>query len=359
MSLCLKKLLLQPSSKYPEGHGLDTKMPAGVIIETMHVPGLHWGGDRGYVNRVTPKSASSTRCCLFVHGGGFTNGSPNSSYRPFSAQLAKNSGLVFFVPDYTLVPDAQYPVQLDQVLSLARRIQKKYKNIVLMGDSAGGTIALSAALKEPQLFERCLFLSPWINLKSSTLSYKPRQQRTRNGVCGDPVFRGTAREVATRSRENGLRYLGKASLERTAPANPAMATKAMLRSLPPSLFMVGDRETLRGEVMSFVGEAQTVNKHIYGQLYDGMWHDWPMYSDGCGSKRPVKSSKLAIAQIASFLSRGELDDPAGVPTVSIILQAGEDIRRKPSTTSRKRPRRRSRTQGKRPRVSKRRTKRKS
>lgn len=355
MSLCLKKLSMKPSSKYPEGRGLDTKIPKGVTIETMHVPGFHWGEDRGYVNRVIPKRSSNTTCCLFIHGGGFVNGSPNSSYKPFTAQLAKHSGLVFYVPDYTLVPNAQYPVQLDQVLSLANRIHRKYKNIVLMGDSAGGTIALSAALKEPQLFERCVFLSPWINLKSSILSYKPRQQVARKGICGDPVFRGTAKEVATTSKENGLQYLGKAMFERSAPANPAMATNAMLRSLPPSLFMVGDRETLRGEVLSFVGEAQAVNKHIYGHLYDGMWHDWPMYSDGCGSKRSVKSAKRALTQIATFLSSGKIDTPTETPIMSIVLQEGEDIRRKPSSASRKRPHRRSRTRGKQPRGSKRRT----
>lgn len=359
MSLCLKKLSLKPSSKYPEGRGLDTKIPKGVSIETMHVPGFHWGKDRGYVNRVEPKNPSKTTCCLFVHGGGFVNGSPNSSYRPFTAQLAKRSGLVFYVPDYTLVPAAQYPVQLNQVLSLAHRIHKKYKNIVLMGDSAGGTIALSAALKAPQLFERCVFLSPWINLKSSILSYKPRQQVARKDTCGDPVFRGTAKEVATTSKESGLQYLGKAMFERSAPANPAMATKAMLRSLPPSLFMVGDRETLRGEVMDFVGEAQAVNEYIHGHLYDGMWHDWPMYSDGCGARYPVRSAKQALSQIAAFLSNGKMHVSAGTPTVSIVLQEGEDIRRKPSSTSRKQTRRRSQTRGKRSRGSKKQTKRQS
>ena len=350
---------MKPSAQYPEGRGLDTKLPSGVSIDAMHVPGAHWGKDRGYVNRITPENSSKTTCCLFVHGGGFVNGSPNSSYKPFTAQLAKLSGLVFYVPDYTLAPKAHYPVQLNQVLSLAHRVRKKYQHVVLMGDSAGGTIALSAALKEPQLFERCVFLSPWINLNASASSYRPREQLRRRGVCGDPVFRGTAKEVATTSRATAMQYLGKASLEKSAPANPAMATKTMLRTLSPSLFMVGDRETLRGEVLDFVGKAQVVNPHIHGQLYDGMWHDWPMYSDGCGSRRPVKSAKQAIAQIVAFLSSGEIQAPSGTPTVSIVLQGGEDIRRKPSSASRRRPRRRSRTRGKRPRVSKKRTKRRN
>ena len=359
MSLCLDKLLMRPSRKYPEGHGLDAMMPSGVTIDRMYVPGLHWGEDRGYVNRVVPEHASSTTCCVFVHGGGFTNGSPDSSYRPFTARLSKLSGLVFYVPDYTLVPHASYPVQLDQILVLARRVQTKYKNIVLMGDSAGGTIALSAALKEPKLFKRCVFLSPWINLDATASSYGPRQQLRRTSDCGDPVFRGTAKEVATTARESALRYLGDRKLLRKAPANPAMATKAMLRTLPPSLFMVGDRETLRGEVMSFVGKAQSVNRQVHGQLYDGMWHDWPMYSDGCGAKHPIRSAKQAITQIAVFLSSGRIDVPIGTPSVSIVLQEGEDIQQRPSAASRRRLRRRLRTQGRRPRGPKKRTRRKN
>lgn len=359
MSLCLKKLSMKPSSKYPEGRGLDTKIPKGVSIETMHVPGLHWGKDRGYVNRVEPKKPSKTTCCIFVHGGSFVSGSPNSSYKPFTAQLAMLSSLVFYVPDYTLVPYAQYPTQLDQVLSLARRVRKKYQNIVLMGDSAGGTIALSAALKAPQLFERCVFLSPWINLESLAASYMPRQQLSETSTCGDPVFIGTANDVSRNSRTTALQYLGHKELLRKAPANPAMATKAMLRSLPPSLFMVGDRETLRGDVIDFVGGAQAVNQHIHGQLYDGMWHDWPMYSDGCGAKHPVRSAKQAQSQIATFLSSGKIDTPTETPTISIVLQEGEDIRRKPSSTSRKRHHRRLQTRGKQPRGSRKRTRRKS
>jgi len=358
MSLCLKKLSMKSSSKYPEGHGLDTQMPSGVTIETMHVPGLHWGKDRGYVNRVVPTNPSETTCCLFVHGGGFVNGSPNSSYRPFTAQLAKHSGLVFYVPDYTLAPHSQYPVQLDQVLALTRRIRKKYKDVVIMGDSAGGTIALSAALKEPGLFKRCIFLSPWINLNASPSSYRPRQQVSKNSVCGDPVFQGEATTVARQYRSSALMYLGKKNLMKKAPANPAMASDSMLRTLPPSLFMVGDRELLRGEILDFVGKAQRVNRNVYGQLYDGMWHDWPMYSDGCGSQS-VKLAKQAIIQITDYIAKGWGVLPLGTPTVSIFLQEGEDIRRKSSSTSRKRRRRRSRTRGKRTRGSKRGTPRKN
>ena len=334
------------TAKHPEGPGLDTKMASGVTIT--RVSGDHWtlpawAPGRGYINAVSPRNASRTHCCLFVHGGGFTSGSPNSSYRPFSSKMAKQMGMTVYVPDYTLVPEARYPTQMQQVLSLAQSLQNMYNHIVLFGDSAGGTIALSAALTAPNLFSRCIFLSPWIDLRSLVTSYSPRIMCARGQVSGpgDPVFRGTAQQQSTQSRANAIEYLGKASRLNRAPSNPALATKTMLSRLPPSLFLVGDRELLRKEVLTFVARAQKVNRRIVGQLYDGMWHDWPMYSEGCGGP-PVRKAILAQKTIAKFAKDGIVTDSNSAleASIDVILTPQSTTPRSPSTPSRKRQSRR-------------------
>lgn len=322
-------------------------------------PGKDWVPGRGYTNVVSPSGWKvNNTCCLYVHGGGFVNSSPDSSYRPFTMKLAKQMKLELYVPDYTLAPKAHYPVQVQQVIHLARILKKSYKHIVLMGDSAGGTIALSATLTEPGLFSRCIFLSPWVNLYSLIANYSPRSSSVpRIDGCTDPVFVGTAGEIARRSAAGAMEYLKDRSLLLVAPANPAQASSEQLKRLPPSLFMVGDRETLRSEVLAFAGRAQKVNAHITAQLYDGMWHDWPMYSEGCGGP-PVSLALAAQQSIANYARYGKPGHSSSPTTVArIYLTKPEDSLRPPSKPSRKPLSRGSQTQGRKRSGAKKRTRR--
>ena len=343
MARCVQELMnVDAMPKLPEGPGLDTKTALGVTItkvsgDRWDIPA--WAPGRGYVNVVRPRNASRAYCCLFVHGGGFTSGSPNSSYRPFSSKMAKLMGMTIYVPDYTLTPEASYPTQMRQILSLAKSLHNAYEHIILFGDSAGGTIALSAALTAPKLFSRCIFLSPWIDLRSLATSYSPRIMCAGGQVtgAGDPVFLGSSQHNETEFRAIAIEYLGKASRLHRAPANPALATKTMLSRLPPSLFLVGDRELLRKEVLTFVARAQKVNRQIFGQLYDGMWHDWPMYSEGCGGP-PVRNAILAQKAIAEFAKGGTVTDSGDAleASITVVVTPQSAIPRSPSRSSRKR-----------------------
>lgn len=363
MPTCIGRIIQgTPTPSNPDGPGLDTLQPRGVRVTKAWdlLPGNHIAG-RGYVNIVRPtKSSSSSMCCIYVHGGGFVESSPDTSYRPFTMKLAKLMRMPLYVPDYSLAPEAKYPTQVNQVLGLAQRLSKTYKRITLMGDSAGGTIALTAALIDPKLFVRCIFLSPWVNLQSLTANYAPRASPSPSVVgCSDPVFVGTAEQVSRHSINGALEYLGKTSLLKSAPANPARASSRMMRALPPSLFLVGDRETLRAEVLAFVGRAQLVNPHITVQLYDGMWHDWAMYANGCGG-RPVSLAVEAQRSIAQYARTGKNTEPASLTTMTTVyLTRPEGTRRLPSRPSRKQRSRGRRNRGARRSRATKRTRRKN
>jgi monoterpene epsilon-lactone hydrolase len=360
MASCVRLLQREPSTKErPEGPGLDRTMPRGVrVLRTARGPGLaEWASGRGYLNILSPKGASETTCIVYVHGGGFTKGSPDSSYLPFTASLAKASGLVTYVPDYTLVPFAHYPTQVEEILSTIAAARKVYRKIVLIGDSAGGTIALSVILQRPRSADRCALISPWINLDASQYDYAPRSLlHTSIRGCGDPVFGGDPKSLALESRKQAEVYLGSPTLFQESPSNPAKASLAQLRSLPPCLIIVGDREVLRTEILTFVARAQKVNKNITAQLYDGMWHVWPMYSEGCGGP-PVRSAKVAREMVATYARTGRPSKPGPFleASVGLMLNQRAGSRRRPSKPYRTRRARGSTSRARRRSVARRRT----
>ncbi|KAK5096329.1 hypothetical protein LTS08_007585 [Lithohypha guttulata] len=124
---------------------------------------------------------------FYCHGGGFSMGS-SYFYLEFlvawltclKAQGFRNPAC--FALEYTLVPDAIWPTQFDQTRAAYRFLKESFgpegtSKIVVSGDSAGATLALSMLLhpgplsKEPR-FDRldrpalAVLLSPWTHLVS-------------------------------------------------------------------------------------------------------------------------------------------------------------------------------------------------
>ena len=88
---------------------------------------------------------------LFLHGGGWTFGSPDSHDR-FARLVAIHARSAVLVPDYRLAPEHPCPAAIDDALAVCAAlaaIPEAAGPLVLCGDSAGATIALATALAHP------------------------------------------------------------------------------------------------------------------------------------------------------------------------------------------------------------------
>ncbi|OAZ99110.1 alpha/beta hydrolase [Halomonas sp. G11] len=81
-----------------------------------------------------------TGCVLFIHGGGFTIGSTESHHGP-AASLAHALGREVVSVNYRLAPEVAYPDMLADCQTVLEAIQP----IALVGDSAGGRLAIDLA----------------------------------------------------------------------------------------------------------------------------------------------------------------------------------------------------------------------
>ncbi|KAI0902210.1 Arylacetamide deacetylase-like protein [Annulohypoxylon nitens] len=131
-------------------------------------------------------------CVFYAHGGGFSMGSAYF-YLEFLlawANLLGNSGYqnpAIFALDYTLVPDASFPTQLEETIAAYEHVLSAVgdpNKICVSGDSAGATIVLSLLLHLANISRHlekmgstgawrlakpgmAVLISPWVTLVSS------------------------------------------------------------------------------------------------------------------------------------------------------------------------------------------------
>jgi acetyl esterase/lipase len=93
---------------------------------------------------------------LLIHGGGWREGSWRD-YEGFAPQLSRR-GLMVAAMDYRLAPEHPWPAQLEDVLAAIAFLRAQLTDpdrIALWGHSAGGHLAMMAAMAKPE-WVRCV-----------------------------------------------------------------------------------------------------------------------------------------------------------------------------------------------------------
>ena len=284
---------------------------------------------------------------LWIHGGSWEYGSPDTlSYGQLASKIAELSGAIVMVPDFPLAPVGDFHVIMRASLDALRWLTETDLDmncrpgsapLLVGGDSAGGGTAVSlilrlkqgagwtpqgVAITEPQDLQEAqslaggIFFSPWTNLKCDTPDYyynafakivdKKAFKDPSSGVAyvGDLMFRGHPEENLDEFTANAKSYIGgNADLLTDPVASPFWSTEAELGGggVPPLLFMVGGSESILGDSMIVAQKAAFYGASVHVDVHVGMWHDFPMYSEGCGSKAPLWQATLALNRTAAFI----------------------------------------------------------
>jgi len=82
---------------------------------------------------------------LWLHGGGYVFGSAATHARA-AASLATRAGATVFVPDYRLAPEHPWPAPLQDAATVLKALNAP---VAVVGDSAGGHLALALARRHP------------------------------------------------------------------------------------------------------------------------------------------------------------------------------------------------------------------
>lgn len=118
---------------------------------------------------------------MWIHGGAFAFGSPRV-YRAAAVHLARATRCEVLLPSYRLAPEHVYPAAHDDVYeAIEEMIRTRSQPWVLIGDSAGGNLAMSAlsrAIEEKEGTGKLCgiaLLSPWCDLRENAASILQNQ----------------------------------------------------------------------------------------------------------------------------------------------------------------------------------------
>ncbi len=212
---------------------------------------------------ITPVGPFTDRVALYVHGGAFYSGSLAGT-RPVAAEVALAGQARVLSIDYRLTPEHPFPAALDDARKayewlLADGLAPEA--IVLVGDSAGGNLALALLIQLRDqgrpLPRAAVCLSPATDL---TLSGDTWTLNARRDLLLNPEKIRAAIDLYLRGAD-----------PRTPLASPLYAD---LRGLPPLLILAGSEERLLSDATRFTEKARTAGVTVTLEIWDGMQHGW-------------------------------------------------------------------------------------
>lgn len=136
-----------------------------------------------------PKGASQSHVLLCTHGGGYMAGSMYS-HRKMFGHFAKKMGCRALIVDYRLAPEYLFPAAIDDCVTAYRWLLEsgvKAENIIAVGDSAGGSLAITSQLRAKEaglpLAAASMLMSPWVDLEGTgdTLRTNAHKERLIDG----------------------------------------------------------------------------------------------------------------------------------------------------------------------------------
>jgi len=230
-------------------------LPAGCRFEESV-----WGGIA--CEDITPARARPSRTIFYLHGGAFQTCSPRTHRAPV-ALLADIAAARAVVVDYRLGPEHPYPAAAEDAVAayLALIETRKPSSIVVVGDSAGGGLALMLALRlkargAPQPAGYCL-LSPWADFTQSARTYQTRAE---------------ADLLVSKERLDAVAAGYLAGHDPRDPlASPVFGDFA---GLAPMLVHVGADEVLLGDAIAITEAAGAANVAVRLEVWPDMPHVW-------------------------------------------------------------------------------------
>lgn len=258
-----------------EAEALKNPVPPGIQLETLQGP---------LAGESLKPEAPPLGTILYLHGGGFTQGS-SKTHRHLAALMAKHTGWEVITLDYPLAPEHPFPQAIHFTVRAYQHLLEEGHDpskLCMAGDSAGAQVALSAllSLRDAGLpLPACsFFISPWLDLTQSA--------ETMISLASiDPMVTRT-----------GLQQAAEAYLQGCSPSDPlASPLFADPGGLPAMLSLVGAHEVLLGDSLRLKAQTSRQGVAMQLQVFEDMWHVWPAWGES------LPEAREALQAIREFL----------------------------------------------------------
>src|SRR4051812_20861157 len=228
---------------------------------------------------------------VYPLGGGFMQGSI-PSWDHFLRDLVRQSGVAALSVDYQLSPEAKFPVAFEEMVAMTRVAAREGAGfgidptrLAVGGDSAGGNLALAAALAMRDAGEKALRFQLLIYGVYSTDSDSPSWQRFGQGA-------GLSQSQMRWIWET---YLASPEQQQDWRAAPILAD---LKGVAPAHLIVGSLDPLLDDSNNLAAKLKAAGVPSDLTVYQGINHGFIRYGKLIGTAR------RAIADCAAALKAG-------------------------------------------------------
>lgn len=248
-------------------------------------------GRRVFCRVHRPTTDAPLPVLIYAHGGGWVWSSVDT-HDTLMRAYAQAAGCAVVGVDYALSPEAVFPQAVDEIAGVVRWIAANGAEwgldgtrIAIGGDSAGGNLALGAALLLRQA-------DPALALGALLLNY---------GVFDDSLATASYREFAEGYglTLEKMRFYWDAYAPGTADRfSPYCAPiRADLRGLPPCLLHVAELDVLRDESLALAVRLRKAGVAVEEELFPGTVHGFLRALDH------VAPARDAVAKAGAWLHR--------------------------------------------------------
>jgi len=254
----------EPVAALPDGLGVPAEE---ADRDGMQVFTLNGGGDGPLV--------------LYLHGGAYVNGFNAHQWR-FMDRLARQTGCTVVAPAYHLAPWADYARAYDDLTALYRALaaENPGRRTILMGDSAGGGLALGLAealAGAGDALPECLILfSPWVDVSMDNPDIS-------GYLAVEPMLHFELVKV------HGRYWAGSADTHHWQ-VSPLFGDMA---GLPPMTVYCGTRELLYPDIRLAHEKLTDAGVDATLRVGTGLNHDWPLM--------PIPEAEEAFDEVAGLL----------------------------------------------------------
>jgi acetyl esterase len=230
---------------------------------------------------------------LFIHGGVWIAGN-FENHKRLVRDLVVGSGAAAVFVEYTPIPDAVFPTQVEQNYAAAQWVAEHGSEIgvdgsriAVAGNSVGGDMSAALALMAkdrggPNIRLQVLLI-PATDTNFETESYRDF---------------GTGRFLARAFMQFGWNIYAPDEKSRNNPyAVPMRASIEQLRELPPALIITAENDPLRDEGEAYARKLMDAGVPVTVTRYNGMIHDFVLLN----GIRDVPGTQAALAHVAAAI----------------------------------------------------------
>jgi len=245
------------------------------------------------VRIIRPKNNNSKLpVVMYFHGGGWVAGNKNTHDRLIK-QISLGANVAVIFVNYTPAPEAKFPTQINQALMATLYVSQNgnklnidSNNLIIMGDSVGGNMAIAVCLLSKQKNIKIKYLILAYPVTSSLMNTKSYQE-FENG----PWL--TKKGIETHFNA----YLEKNTDRNNILISPVEGPINSFVNFPNTLVITDENDILKDEGETFAHKLMNANVKVTSVRYLGICHDF-LILDALKDTSPVKNAiDLIIMEI--------------------------------------------------------------